>query len=193
VLKYISNSIDKTETSKIIARTEMSKSLISFLEDTVPIILSVIFATVGSLAAVYLMSPIAALIICFILIPVFFVIQYFYKKTKKMTFISNSNDELHVEKIQSGNLKIIFDYFTRRRRILIMNSTLNAKNYFAFDFLALFFILTTLIYFITTENSTTGDAIAFYGYINRFAYSLGGITYVINMVVQIRDISKRIE
>lgn len=192
ILNFISLNINKLELSKIVARTEMSKVITDFLENFIPNMISMLYATLGSLIIIYTLNHNASFIIVIMLIPISFVLWYFYMKIKKMTYVNNSNNELHIEKIQTKNLSTIKDYFNRTRRILIMDSTLNAKNIVAFDFLSVAFIIITLIYFIISKTCTTGDAISFYGYINRFAYSLGSIPYFISTFIKINDVTKRL-
>lgn len=110
-----------------------------------------------------------------------------------MTNVNNSNLELNVQKIETKNMNIITDYFTRRRKILIMDSTINAKNFMATDLFGIIFIVISLIYFISTTTTTVGDAITFYGYITKFTYSINGIPYLIWSIVQIKNVSKRLE
>jgi ABC-type multidrug transport system fused ATPase/permease subunit len=192
ILQYINRNIDCTDTSKIVARTEMSRVITSFLEEAIPTYISVVYATLGSLIAIFLVSPISSIILLISLIPTYFLSKYFYEKNTKMTHINNSNNELHVEKIQTKNRNIIKNFFERRRKLLIMDSTLTAKNYMAFDFLGLLITFITLVFYISSASATAGDAVSFYGYLNKFIYGFGIISYCISSITQIQDVSKRI-
>ena len=167
ILRYITNNISTSDTSIIIARTEMSRVITDFLENSIPMYITIIYSTFGSLIAIFLINKSSAVIVGLMLIPIYFITRFFYFKYKKMTNVNNSNSELHVNKIQTKDVSIINDYFIRRRRILIMDSTLSAKNFATFDSLALLFMISTMIYYISTSKCSMGDAMSFYGYINR--------------------------
>lgn len=192
VFDFVERHVDKTEPSKMVARIEMSKSLIDFLENVIPHFLTVVYAVGGSLIAIMFINSVSAMIVGLIMVPTIIIMRYFYFKSQKMANVNNSNFELNVSKIESKNVSVIRDYFIRRRRILIMDSTLNAKNVFASDLLSLIFVVISLIYYVSNVHCTVGDATAFYGYINRFVYSLGAIPYFIWNWNQIKNISERL-
>lgn len=193
VFDFVERHVDKTDSSTMVARIDLSKTLIDFLENAIPHFISVVYAVLGSLVAIYLLNSISALIVVLVMIPTVFAMRYFYFKSKKMTNVNNGNFEQNVHKIETKDILCIKDYYTRRRRILIMSSTLNAKNSLASDSLALIFVIISIIYYISSSHCTVGEVMGFYGYVNRFVYSLGAIPYFIWTWNQVKNVTERLK
>ena len=193
ILDYIRRNICSLETSTVVARVDMSRTFTDFLENVIPSYFATIYALVGSIIAIYLISHGSAYVMLTICVPASFIVWWFYHKSSKMQRVNNSNSENNVAVIERRHLPEIEKYYGRKRKILIMSSTLDATSSMSFESMSLVFVIATMIYYISTAGCTAGMALTFYGYINRFTGSLGSVNYVIFTIAQIRDVTNRLK
>ena len=102
------------------------------------------------------------------------------------------NYENKVKAIQSGYEKSV-SFLHRQRKIEIIESNLQGKNWFSVGIIkSIFLILSIITLIFTSENVTAGSVITIYTYVNNFLISLMSVPVAFEMYSRLSDIIKRL-
>jgi ABC-type multidrug transport system fused ATPase/permease subunit len=183
----------RSEPSTKIARTEMTNNIIHFLEDHVQYYIMSIMSMIGTLFFIIYNDVLTGLIVFLCVVPISFIVSYFYSKIKQSTRVGNNQYEKKISMLNENNKLNIETYFKRRKKLIIISSTLQGKNWFSLNSTKTIFLVLAICTFTMHNSSITqGEAVAIYSYINQFLTSLMSIPIGVEMFARVRDIVKRI-
>ena len=193
VFKYLKKDSGSDSSSKN-ARTDMAHSIVNFLENDIHYYIMSAVSIVGSLFFILSQHPPTGLIVIVCVGPVLLITRTFYPVIAKGTRIANSHYEQKVAAIESNDEALINTYYSRRKRVITYESTLQGKNWASINSTKTVFLVLALIVF-THKNIglTQGQAISMYAYINQFLISLVSIPVGSEIYSRIKDVLKRIE
>jgi hypothetical protein len=182
-----------SDTSSKIARTEMMHVIIDFIEHHLHFYLSSLITIIGSLYFIFIQHAITGwvMIACFPFLAIF--VKAFYPKIKQAMKTGNSHYEQKFSTMDSADDIRIDTFYKRRRRIIISQSTIAAKHWFALNGTKTIFLMLAVAIF--TNNNTGlshGTVISIYTYINQFLVSLMSLPVFVEVYTRIRDVMKRI-
>jgi ABC-type multidrug transport system fused ATPase/permease subunit len=192
VLKYLKRDKDSNPSTRI-ARTELSGSIIKFLEDDVQYYIYAILGIFGSLFFIFLQSPMTAFVVLSCTFPIFAIVKIFYKKIAQVTRVNHNNYERKVQVLADNNEKLVETFYRRRRKILIYQSTLQGKNWTSLNITKTAFLIAAIIIFTSGGDISQGDAVAMYAYVNQFLGSLMSIPVSFEIIARMKDIIGRIK
>jgi ABC-type multidrug transport system fused ATPase/permease subunit len=187
------HKLEGIEVSKINARIELLKQVVTFFEVDLPFMMNSIVSIFGAAILLYFYNP-TLLFICLIIIIPSFIINYFFGK-KMINATKNVNDqyEKQIDVITNEDLDGIKRYFEQVRRFNIRKSSLEAYNFGLLEIFAFLMIVVSIYVICKTPNVNYGDIVASYGIILRFAYGFDFIPHITERLATMRDIQNRLE
>lgn len=192
VINFISKSNEDSSTK--IARVDLASQVINLLENYAHYYLATIITMIGSISFVFSQNKTVGFIMVFCYVPVYFIVNIFYKKISQSTSVMNNHSENRVNTITNSDIDGIKNFFNRSRRLIIFSSTLSGKNWFWINILKYsFIIISILVYINSTTTKTSGEIIYVYSYINNFIMTLSSIPIGAEMYSRMSDVLKRLK
>jgi len=191
VLKFVNNK--KISNSAKIARTDMANQLIDFIEHYAHFYISTLITVVGSLYFIFHQNYYVGFTVLACIPFLSLIVVKFYKKIKQATVVGHDHYEQKVDIINKENTIEIDTFFKRRRKLLIMSSNLQGKNWILINSTKSLFLVLGLVFLSKTSiNLTEGELISSYAYINNFLIALISIPIGAESFSRIKDVIKRI-
>jgi len=191
VLKFVNNK--KISNSAKIARTDMANQLIDFIEHYAHFYISTLITVVGSLYFIFHQNYYVGFTVLACIPFLSLIVIKFYKKIKQATVVGHDHYEQKVDIINKENTIEIDTFFKRRRKLLIMSSNLQGKNWILINSTKSLFLVLGLVFLSKTSiNLTEGELISSYAYINNFLIALISIPIGAESFSRIKDVIKRI-
>ena len=192
VLKFVNNK--KVSNSAKIARTDMANQLIDFIEHYAHFYISTLITVVGSLYFIFHQNYYVGFTVLACIPFLSLIVIKFYKKIKQATVVGHDHYEQKVDIINKENTIEIDTFFKRRRKLLIMSSNLQGKNWILINSTKSLFLVLGLVFLSKTSiNLTEGELISSYAYINNFLIALISIPIGAESFSRIKDVIKRIK
>ena len=193
VFRYL-DSDKKSSTSEKVARTEMANNIINFLENDIHYYIASIITVVGSLCFIYAEHFYTGVVVSICVLPIVLVVCLFYGKIAQMQKVIHTHYEQKFAIMDSEIKGDIDTFFKRRRRTVILNSTLQGRNWISLlSIKTLFLIVALIVFTCDAVNLTQGQAISMYAYINQFLISLLSIPVGMEILTRIKDVINRIK
>ena len=191
VLKFL--RVSKEDYSKKIARTDMAYDIVNVLEGYVHYYISTIITIIGSIGFIYIENWRVGILITLALFFIIIGVMIFYKKIRQGINVRNDHYEKKVQSIRDG-YEVSVSFFNRRRKLEIIESTLQGKNWFLISSIkSIFLIMSIIVLVITSTSVSAGSIITTYEYVNNFLISLMSIPVAFEMYSRLSNITKRIE
>lgn len=181
------------EFSKINARIELLKQVVTFFEEDLPFMFKSLVAIIGAAILLYFYNPMLLWICLLIIVPSFIVNYFFSKKMIAVTEKVNNEYEKQIDVISQGNSETIKTYFEQIRGFNIRKSSLEAYNFATLEFFVFLMIATSIYVVCKTPNVNYGDIVASYGIILRFAYGFDFIPHITAKWASLKDILTRLD
>lgn len=181
------------DSSKIVARVGLSRSIVNFFENDLPLWMYSFFSLVGSLYFIAMISHEAIITILVLAVPIMIVSFKFNRVIKKYIRKDNDLQESIVDVIQSEEMTRINRFFTFQNMLTIRISNLHAKNGLFINALDYLSLILALYFFISENAVTVGIVMSLYQYVNRFS---GGLLMIPNLIIslsRIKDVVGRME
>jgi hypothetical protein len=192
VLEYLKRD-EESDVSTKVARSELMFNVIHFIEHDFHYYIAAFMSLIGSFYFVFIQNDLTSYVM-FICIPLIVLItRKFYKKIEQSTKIRNSHFEQKFKTVETGDFSLIGSFFNRRKKLVVAQSTIFAKNWVSLNLTKCFMLTACLVIFtIFHDEMTHGQTISIYAYINQFLNSLMVIPIAVENYTRIRDIIKRI-
>jgi hypothetical protein len=188
VFKFLKNK--NLDNSTKVARTDMARDIVGVLEGYVHYYIATIITIVGSIGFIYSENLKVGILISPALVVILLSVLVFYKKIAQSTKIKNNQYECKVKAIENTTY---VEFFNRRRKLEIYESTLQGKNWFFVSIIKqIFCVLSIIVLVVTSTNVTVGSVIIVYSYVNNFLGSLTVVPVGFEMYVRLNDILKRV-
>jgi len=192
VLNFIEKNEDNTSTR--VARIEMTNHIVNFLEYDISYFMSSIMMMVGSLYFIFNQSTMTGFYVLLYFVPLLFIVKIFYSKIAKSTRVYNSLQERKVDIINNNQSDVVNLFFSRERKLKILTSNLQGKNWSLLSLNKLFFIISGLVVFVLcSSNISQGNVISLYTYLERFLISVMSIPIGMEVITRVQDIIKRVK
>jgi ABC-type bacteriocin/lantibiotic exporter with double-glycine peptidase domain len=192
VLKYIKRE-KNAEPSSRIARTELSNSIINFLESDIHFYIYAFLTLIGTLFFIFLQNPMTGFVIILCIFPICTIVYLLYKKIAQSTRVGHDHYEQKIDILTENDDIKVETFFKRRRKILIYGSTLQGKNWTAISSIKSMFLVIGLVVFTHNTKISQGQTVAMYAYINQFLISLMSIPIGVETFTRMKDIINRIK
>ena len=192
IFKFLKNNKD-AEISVKVARTDLSNYIINFLENGLHYFLWSFMSLFGSLFFIFYQSWITGLVAMGCILPIIVIVYIFYKKINQITKVEHSHYEQKTRAMESNDDTIIETFYKRRAKVIILQSTIQGKNWASLNITKSMFLVFCLIIFTNYNfQMTQGQAISMYAYINQFLGSLMSFPVGMEVFSRMKDIIKRV-
>jgi ABC-type multidrug transport system fused ATPase/permease subunit len=182
-----------SDTSSKIARTEMLHVVIDFIEHHLHFYISALLTIIGSLYFIFIQHTITGWIMIGCLPFIALIIKVLYPKIRQGMKIGNSHYEQKFSIMNMNDQIQIDTFYKRRRKVIIAQSTVAAKHWFALNGTKTVFLMFAIAVFASNHlGMSHGTAISIYTYINQFLNSLMSLPIFIEVYTRIRDVMRRI-
>lgn len=190
VLRFLKNT--KEDNSKKVARTEMAHEVVDVLEGYVHYFIATIITIFGSIWFIYISNWMVGLLVTSASIIMLIAVLVFYKKIRQSIDVSKNHYENKVTSLENGYDSCV-SFFNRRKKLKIIESTLQGKNWFLVGMIkSVFSIVSIIVLMMTTNNITAGSIITIYSYVNNFLISLMSIPVAFEMYSRLTNVIRRI-
>lgn len=177
-----------------VARTEMAHSIVDFVENDLLYLITSVISTLGTLLFIYSGSFFAGVVVTLGAIPTVFFTKLFMPKVDQINRISHDHYEGKVEAVSSGDDNRIKQFFLRRKRILVLYSTVNGKQWAGVSAAkSVFLLLAVAVYTQSDSGLTQGEAVTMYSYTNQFFSALFAIPVAGSVLTRMRDTLRRLK
>ena len=177
-----------------VARTEMAHSIVDFVENDLLYLITSVISTLGTLLFIYSGSFFAGVVVTLGAIPTVFFTKLFMPKVDQINRISHDHYEGKVEAVSSGDDNRIKQFFLRRKRILVLYSTVNGKQWAGVSAAkSVFLLLAVAVYTQSDSGLTQGEAVTMYSYTNQFFSALFAIPVAGGVLTRMRDTLRRLK
>jgi ABC-type multidrug transport system fused ATPase/permease subunit len=191
VFDYLRRDKDSDASSKI-ARTEMANNIIGFFENELHFFVMSIMSVIGSLYFIFLGSIMTGIVVVTCVPVIAFIVYCLYKKIAKATRIGNSHYEQKIGIMSMNDMTITESFFKRRKRVIVSQSTLQAKHWASLNSTKSIFLILAIIVFTRSADLTQGQAVSMFAYINQFLISLMSIPIGVETYTRVRDSIQRL-
>ena len=193
IFKFLKNNKD-ADTSVKVARTDLSNYVINFLEHGLYYFLWSFMSLFGSLFFIFYQSWITGLIAICCILPIIIIVYIFYSKIDQVTKVEHTHYEQKTRAMESNDDEIIETFYKRRAKVIILQSTLQGRNWASLNITKSIFLVGSLIIFTNFNfQMTQGQAISMYAYISQFLNSLMSFPVGMEVFSRMKDIIKRVK
>jgi hypothetical protein len=183
---------DLDESTKM-ARTDMSHDIVGVLEGHIHYYITTLITIVGSLIFIYTTNYLVGIMVTISFIFILIAVLLFYKKIRQVINVRYNHYENKLKSLQQSK-EVSNTFFIRRRRLLILESNLQGKNWVSVSFIRhVFLFICIILLVVTTKDVSTGTIVTIYSYVNNFLVSLMSIPVTMEMYSRITDILKRVD
>jgi ABC-type multidrug transport system fused ATPase/permease subunit len=189
----IKQRVNGADTSRITARSALSRAYAEFYQQHLPIILQSTYFVCGSLMALGLYDT-RLIALCLTLIIPLSVLSHFYRR-RSTPLTKGLHDELEneVNVIQSGTVDEIRDHYTRVARWRVRLTDAEAKNFAGMEVFVLVLIVAALARACGSAATEAGNIFAIFRYVIMFVSGLDAVPFMIQQVTRLQDIGKRLQ
>jgi hypothetical protein len=192
IFDYLRRKSDSPATKKI-ARTEMANSIVDLFENDVIYFVTALFSTVGSLAFIFAGSFSAGVLVSIGCIPMVLFTKLYFKKIAQVNRVMYDHYEGKAAAVSSGDHNLVENFFKRRKRILVMFSTINGRQWTSITLSKSIFLVSAVVVFTQTDpDLTQGETLTLFSYTSQFLSSLFAIPFGGSVFVRVKETLNRI-
>lgn len=179
-------------TSKIIARSYLSRELVIFFERDIPTMITTLFGFFGALGMLFIYDLSIGSYCLALLVPLI-IINFFYSR-KSRYFNSQLNNQLEqeVEILSDRHPDRIAHHYSSLRQWRIRLSNAEAKNWGTIQLLIMGIAVAVLLHTVKLPHINTGDVYAIVSYFFSYLESLDKIPFLVQQFGRLQDINERI-
>jgi ABC-type multidrug transport system fused ATPase/permease subunit len=192
VLRYLKKNRDLPASVRI-ARTDMSRDIIDFLENEVHYYIYSVLSVIGTLCFIFAHDVMTGFVVISCVFPIFSIAYFLYGKINQCTHVGNDHYEKKSHVLTQNDDKGVESFFARRRKILIYGSTLQGKNWVSLSVTRSAFLIFALVVCTSNSDITQGQAVSLYAYISQFLSSLTSVPMGFGSFSRIKDVIMRIK
>ena len=193
-VKETNAQIDRgVDSSKVNGRLTLMKSLITFFENNVTTIISIIVNLIVSIYFITIIDPLLLLWMGGTAIGILITTWYFSPKIKKITRDINDVVEDQTEIVTSMNIRFINNLLRRKQKLFIRQSNVYANFGGIIQIISYAAVTFQLVYYVTNYDVTIGSVFSTYRYMFDFCNAVIGITNIIPAIIDIKDVIRRID
>ncbi len=180
------------ETARIVARTNMARHMVDFIELSVPEFIEQVITVIGSMTALALLDWRTTISCVIMIVPYLFVNRYFTRRIAMEQTLLNNDQENEVLTFLDRNARKIFTYYEGLGRRQVRISTLSAYNYSLFKILTMVVFISILYIALDMDEFSVGEIYSVVAYIWAF---IGASEYIPSLSEEwtsMRDVARRL-
>jgi hypothetical protein len=178
-------------TSRVAARTVLSRQYVDFFEHDVPTVLYTAYSLVGAVVMLAVEDTVLALLCLFILLPAGLLGRSFARISLELHARLHDQMEHEVSVIEGGRSPEVRGHFDLLARWRIKLSDREASNFAGMELFILLLIVVALVR-CAAVGADLGSVFAVYRYVIMFVSSTDAIPVLIQQATRLRDIGRRV-
>lgn len=180
------------DTSRVAARSALSRAFVDFFEHDVPIVLRSLFSLVGALVLLAFYDPILVLFCVALLLPASVLNVIYGRKTLLLSGRLHDELEREVGFVDEGRREEVRGHYSRVARWRIRLTDWEAWNFGLMELFILGLLAAVLARYVAA-GAGAGDVFAVFRYTLMFVMGLDNLPQLVQQVSRLRDIGRRME
>ena len=181
------------EPSKVAARSVMSREFVTFFEKDMPVVLNTLVSIVGSAAILFYYDLVIGALAALLLIPVAIINRNYMRRSLMLNEGLNNQLEHEVQVIEAAQEEPVTRHFAEVRTWRIKLSDADALNWTAIEVLSILVFLLVLLRVTYIPDADVGNIFAIFVYVWRLMEKLDLMPQIVQQLMRLKDIRRRIE
>ncbi len=181
------------EPTKVAARSAMSREFVTFFEKDMPVVLNTLVSIVGSAAILFYYDLVLGALAVLLFIPVLIINRKYMKRSLTLNEGLNNQLEHEVQVIETAQEPAVIRHFSEVRAWRIKLSDADALNWTAIEGLSILAFLLVLLRVTYMPNADVGTIFAIFVYVWRLMEKLDLMPQIVQQLMRLKDIRRRIE
>jgi hypothetical protein len=181
------------EPTKVAARSAMSREFVTFFETDMPVVLNTTVSLVGSVAILFYYDLVIGAVAVLQFIPVAVLNRSYMRRSLMLNNGLNDQLEHEVQVIDAAREGAVFRHFAEVRAWRVKLSDAHAFNWTAIEGLSILVFLLVLLRVAYMPNVEFGTIFAIFVYVWRAMEKLDMIPQIVQQLMRLKDIHRRIE
>jgi ABC-type multidrug transport system fused ATPase/permease subunit len=181
------------ESTKVAARSAMSREFVTFFEKDMPVVLNTLVSIVGSAAILFYYDVIIGAIAALLFIPVTIINRSYMRRSLMLNEGLNNQLEEEVRVVQAAQEQAVTSHFAAVRDWRVKLSDADALNWTAIEGLSILVFLVVLLRVTYMANTDVGTIFAIFVYVWRLMEKLNLMPQIVQQLMRLKDIRRRIE
>ena len=181
------------EPTKVAARAAMSREFVTFFEKDVPVVLNTLVSIVGSAAVLFYYDLVIGAVAALLFIPVAIINRRYMQRSLMLNEGLNNQLEHEVQVIEAAQEGALTSHFAEVRGWRVKLSDADAFNWTAIEGLSILAFLLVLLRVTYLPNPDVGSIFAIFVYVWRLTEKLDTLPQIVQQLMRLKDIRRRIE
>jgi hypothetical protein len=181
------------EPSKVAARSAMSREFVTFFEKDMPVLLNTLVSIAGSAAILIYYDLVIGGVAALLFIPVGIINHSYMRRCLMLNENLNNQLEEEVQVIQGAQEGAVTRHFAEVRSWRVKLSDVDALNWTAIEGLSILVFLLVLLRVTYMPNPDVGTIFAIFVYVWRLMEKLNMMPQIVQQLMRLKDIRRRIE
>jgi hypothetical protein len=181
------------EPTRVAARSAMSRELVTFFEKDMPVVLNALVSIVGSAAVLFYYDLVIGAVAALLFIPVGIINRSYMRRSLMLNEGLNNQLEQEVQVIHAAQEGAVTRHFAEVRTWRVKLSDADAFNWTAIEGLSILVFLLVLLRVTYMPNADVGTIFAIFVYVWRLMEKLDMMPQIVQQLMRLKDIRRRIE
>ena len=183
----------RIEPTKVAARSAMSREFVTFFEKDMPVVLNSLVSIVGSAAILFWYDLVIGAIATLLFIPVAIINRRYMRRSLMLNEGLNNQLEHEVQVIDAAQEGAVTRHFAEVRVWRVKLSDADALNWTAIEGLSILVFLLVLLRVVYMPGADVGTIFAMFVYVWRLMEKLDLMPQIVQQLMRLKDIRRRIE
>jgi ABC-type multidrug transport system fused ATPase/permease subunit len=181
------------EPTKVAARSGMSREFVTFFEKDMPVVLNTLVSIVGSAAILFYYDLVIGAVATSLFIPVAIINRSYMRRSLMLNEGLNNRLEQEVQVIEAAQEGAVARHFADVRAWRVKLSDADAFNWTAIEGLSILAFLLVLLRVTYMPTADVGTIFAIFVYVWRLMEKLDMMPQIVQQLMRLKDIRRRIE
>lgn len=181
------------ESTKVAARSAMSREFVTFFEKDMPVLLNTVVSLVGSAAILFYYDLVMGALGVMLFIPVAVINRNYMKRSLALNERLNNQLEHEVQIVDTAQEDAVVRHFAEVRSWRVKLSDADAINWTMIEGLSILTFLLVLLRVTYMPGVEVGTIFAIFVYVWRLMEKLDMMPQIVQQLMRLKDIRRRIE
>src|SRR5262245_10041442 len=181
------------EPTKVAARAAMSREFVTFFEKDMPVVLNTLVSIVGSAAILFYYDLMIGAVAALLFIPVAIINRSYMRRSLMLNEGLNNQLEHEVKVIEAAQEGPVARHFAEVRSWRVKLSDADAFNWTTIEGLSILVFLLVLVRVAYMPGAEVGTIFAIFVYVWRLMEKLDLMPQIVQQLMRLKDIRRRIE
>jgi ABC-type multidrug transport system fused ATPase/permease subunit len=181
------------ESTKVAARSAMSREFVTFFEKDMPVLINTLVTIVGSAAILFYYDLVMGALAVMLFIPVAIINRKYMKRSLMLNEGLNNQLEHEVQIVDAAQENAVVRHFAEVRSWRVKLSDADALNWTMIEGLSILVFLLVLLRVTYMPEANVGTIFAIFVYVWRLMEKLDLMPQIVQQLMRLKDIRRRIE